>query len=57
MDLDVRADASPSNVIPRRAAHARAAFVLSSLHESISLDGVKDMLPAYKIAEINRIND
>ena len=51
IDLDVRAAERPSNVIPRSAAHARAAFVLSSLQESPSADGVKLMFPANIIAE------
>jgi hypothetical protein len=57
IDLDVSADASPSNVMPNNAAHARAAFVLSSLHESPSGEGVKLMFPANKMAETILIKD
>ena len=44
-------------MIPSRAAQANVAFVLSSLHESPSQGGVKEMLPANIMAQISRINE
>jgi hypothetical protein len=57
IDLFVNAVDNPSNVIPNKAAHAKLDLVLSSLHDSPSSLGVKDILPANNIADINLINE
>ena len=57
IDLFVRAVDNPSNVIPSNAAHANELLVLSSLQDSPSSLGVKDILPANNIADINLINE